>query len=531
MGAQKNKNAGKKAAPKADVVVVKADTNKDATKAPTANNANITAPKTNGNKKNNNAPKDTKKEAPKAPAVANVVVKAAGKKKNKKSQKKKKNKKDNKPAAKTVPESKTEESAAAKGGKRPRADEDAVTEEPFVPLSKGRVVVSLSSAWSNRKAPVKPVAPRRVDEVVLDEATTQKYGAIPKVMKALVAYSTHAKKGKIAAGIAKATAGEAFHAPNDVPFAWTTPGKIGTSTRNRIDRYNFPGCGEINEFVLKNRAGAKLVPGQLTRSNHRVVTPLTARKGAVAPGAMVSVKVPKAPSLLDRSQWNLVKSFVHPLHNFLQQQEALHNEDELQVLMLPAEDEYGVKSKKQNTGGRVVFVATNQESLTQEGLEKATAGWGVLSTLRITSMSVIHGEKGRHAEQKLIDFYMSTYKKKDWANVLRNCKRLEGQEKRGEKKDAAEVSETPEAASVEDDHYLPFVAFEGVTSGTDSAIIVGERLPCVACRLYAAVTGVDKHVAILPTHGHLYLATFEHTPACVTTLSPHAALEVLNGGI
>eukprot|EP00658_Telonema_sp_P-2_P000820 TRINITY_DN10298_c0_g2_i1.p1 TRINITY_DN10298_c0_g2~~TRINITY_DN10298_c0_g2_i1.p1 ORF type:complete len:350 (+),score=114.21 TRINITY_DN10298_c0_g2_i1:315-1364(+) len=349
-------------------------------------------------------------------------------------------------------------------------------------------------------------------------------------MKSLVTYSTHAKQGKIAAGMAKATAGQAFHAPNDVPLAWTTPGKIGTSTRNRIDRYNFPGCGEINEFVLKNRAGAKLVPGQQTRSNHRVVTPLTARKGAVAPGAMVSVKVPKAPSLLDRAQWNLVKSFVHPLHNFLQQQECLHNEDELQVLMLPAEDEYGVKSKK-HTAGRVVFLATNQESLTQEGLDKATAGWGVLSTLHITSMSVIHGEKGRHAEQKLIDFYMSTYKKKDWANVLKNVKRLEGQEKRGEKKETAEVADTPVAASVEDDHYLPFVAFEGVTSGTDSAVIVGERLPCVACRLYAAVTGVDRHVAILPTHGHLYLATFEHTPACVTSLSPHAALEVLNGGI
>lgn len=157
---------------------------------------------------------------------------------------------------------------------------------------------------------------------------------------------------------------------------------------------------------------------------------------------------------IDRFTYNVSQFFVHPLHNFLQHYFGLHNGDEIQVLVYPL-----------NEGRRRCYLATNQEGVTQEHIDAAITNWKVASVFKIESITVVDGEKGRHAEQKLMELARS----------------------------------------------------RGVETDTEKPIIVGERLPCVACKVFSR--GFEKFVKMPPTHGHLYFSTILLTPG-MSELSP-----------
>ena len=388
--------------------------------------------------------------------------------------------------------------------KRNLSNEKDIIEPPPV-----RAMVSLSSAFATRRRPIKTKSfakeadreePTKgvsgADKTTSDTIRSPKNmdGCSDVVASAMAAYSRNAcsvPKGK---------------KPGQW-YVWTKPDAAGTSTRTRSDRFNFPGSACVNELVLRNVAASKQ-PDQPSRSIRRVLTPAVTRKnGSGAVGSPDLISVPRGPLKLDRTLFNLVRTLVHPLHNFLQQSHGLHNEDELQVMLIPAATTAAASGPGATTVRRRGYVATNQESLTQGTLDNATKDWGVLSTLRIDSLEVVHGEKGRHAEQKLIDYFMKLTATR--AKALRS--RVRGISGDGWDSSLA-------------------VDFKGVASSeASSVVVVGERLPCAACRLYAAVTGADRHLAILPSHGHMYLSTLDRTPY-VGSLSPEAALDILNGG-
>lgn len=44
---------------------------------------------------------------------------------------------------------------------------------------------------------------------------------------------------------------------------------------------------------------------------------------------------------------------------------------------------------------------------------------------------------------------------------------------------------------------------------TEKAILLGERFPCAACRLFAV--DYEPYTQLLPSHGHLYISTLDST--------------------
>ncbi|CAD2222215.1 macrophage migration inhibitory factor-like protein [Angomonas deanei] len=193
---------------------------------------------------------------------------------------------------------------------------------------------------------------------------------------------------------------------------------------------------------------------------------------------------------LHRYTYNLVKALVHPLHNFLQHHDPnRHNADEIQVMLMPtagyiAEKAAALQQKSNSlkrprhppppprVQGRHCYIATNQESLTAETLERAVAGWGVLGVFQISGCSVVHGTPGRHAELKLMEFLAN--------DILQLNVKTWGTNRHPLRK------KLPEA---------------------HKPIITGERLPCAVCRI--AATQYECISRILPSHGHLYFSTIE----------------------
>ncbi|KPA81156.1 macrophage migration inhibitory factor-like protein [Leptomonas pyrrhocoris] len=182
--------------------------------------------------------------------------------------------------------------------------------------------------------------------------------------------------------------------------------------------------------------------------------------------------------VLDRYLSNLVRALVHPLHNFLQCHHGLHNADEVQVMLMPkdgpvAAADRAVESDLTSSTPRKVtnsstlrrcYVATNNETLSEASLRNAVQDWGVAGVFQISEFVLVRGAKGQHAEQKLLEY-------------LRTCIL------------STTVLHVNDAALTAD----------------QKALVVGERLPCVACRLFA-IPYEDVSV-LLPSHGHMYLST------------------------
>ncbi|KAG5469100.1 hypothetical protein LSCM4_02496 [Leishmania orientalis] len=226
-----------------------------------------------------------------------------------------------------------------------------------------------------------------------------------------------------------------------------------------FDRYDLAGTANINELVLRH---GTMKTSDLKTTRHPVL--------------YERVKKPlnrlSSPFMLDRYLSNLVRALVHPLHNYLQCHHSLHNADEVQVMLMPKDgpialaDRATVPSRPPPPPGacsalRRCYVATNNETLTQESLQAAVADWGVAGVFQIAEFVLVTGEKGCHAEQKLL-VHLQT-------QVL--------------------------------SHAAPPV----LPTADQKALIVGERLPCVACRLFAIA--FESVAVLLPSHGHLYLST------------------------
>ncbi|CBZ29980.1 hypothetical protein, unknown function [Leishmania mexicana MHOM/GT/2001/U1103] len=226
-----------------------------------------------------------------------------------------------------------------------------------------------------------------------------------------------------------------------------------------FDRYDLAGTANINELVLRH---GTMKTSDLKTTRH--------------PALYQRVRRPhdrsSSPFMLDRYLSNLVRALVHPLHNYLQCHHSLHNADEVQVMLIPKDgpialaDKAAVPSRSSSSHGgsgalRRCYVATNNETLTPESLQAAVADWGVAGVFQIGEFVLVTGEKGCHAEKKLLE-HLET-------KVL--------------------------------SHAAPPV----LPTADQKALIVGERLPCVACRLFAIA--FESVAVLLPSHGHLYLST------------------------
>eukprot|EP00672_Neobodo_designis_P018917 CAMPEP_0174854054 /NCGR_PEP_ID=MMETSP1114-20130205/29835_1 /TAXON_ID=312471 /ORGANISM="Neobodo designis, Strain CCAP 1951/1" /LENGTH=329 /DNA_ID=CAMNT_0016088727 /DNA_START=49 /DNA_END=1038 /DNA_ORIENTATION=+ len=186
-------------------------------------------------------------------------------------------------------------------------------------------------------------------------------------------------------------------------------------------------------------------------------------------------------SCVGRDRATFVAQFVHPLHSFLQQRNGLNTADELQILVAPImRPTSAVPTKRDGTDSGAswdIFLATNSERTTQADIDGAITGWAAVPQLRVRRVIVIGGAPGRHAEQKLLEFAATN---------------LSADRQRG-------------------------------------AFVVGERLPCVACRAFATAF---EHVAdVAPSHGHFYLSTVSSTPGLdlADPELPRAIMQLLRG--
>ncbi|CAJ1033583.1 hypothetical protein, conserved [Leishmania lindenbergi] len=251
-----------------------------------------------------------------------------------------------------------------------------------------------------------------------------------------------------------------------------------------FDRYDLAGTANINELVLRH---GTMKTSDLKTTRHPVLYQRVGRAHDCS----------SSPFMLDRYLSNLVRALVHPLHNYLQCHHSLHNADEVQVMLMPKDGPIALADRTATPprfssypGGssalRRCYVATNNETLTQENLQAAVAGWGVAAVFQIGEFVLVTGKKGCHAEQKLLDH-------------------LETQ-------------------------VLSHTAPSALPSANQKALIVGERLPCVACRLFAIE--FESVAVLLPSHGHFYPSAApagEGAPAGAGTPGAAAALLLASG--
>ncbi|KAK7202025.1 OTT_1508-like deaminase [Novymonas esmeraldas] len=240
-----------------------------------------------------------------------------------------------------------------------------------------------------------------------------------------------------------------------------------------FDRYDVAGTADINELVLKH---GTMATSDLKTTRRPVLYHRLAGKHACS----------SSPFLLDRYLSNLVRALVHPLHNFLQCHHSLHNADEVQVMLMPREGPIAEADRRSHpfaspangTAARRCYIATNNETLTEGSLQAAVADWGVAGVFQISEFKLVTGEKGRHAEQKLLEHLQT--------------------------------------------EILPRGTTPAPPTADQKALIVGERLPCVVCRLFAVA--YESVAVLLPSHGHLYLSTLH---AAAESRAAHNVKDVL----
>ena len=229
---------------------------------------------------------------------------------------------------------------------------------------------------------------------------------------------------------------------------WWTP-----NPNDPLNRFDFVGTTDGNELV-KHRPQLRTIA--LDNNAH---TPGRKRRK------------PTAPKTKRTAEWifNFSQFFVRPLHNFLQYHFGLDNEDEIQLMVMP-------RRKTDDANAWMdVFFATNSDTVTQETLDQAVADWKVMGVYRVRSLTVVTGDGGRHAEQKLLDHFLVMEREYDFTE--------------------------------------------------ERAVLIGERLPCVACRIFAIP--FEDRVTILPSHGHLYISTVAKTPG-FAPVTPKAVAQQLH---
>ena len=174
--------------------------------------------------------------------------------------------------------------------------------------------------------------------------------------------------------------------------------------------------------------------------------------------------------------------FVHALHNILQRTCGLNNADELQALVVAVHRDGGEQGRPEYD----VYLASNTDATTQRDVDAATVNWTAMKQLRVRKVTVVNGVPGRHAEQKLLEFAAS-------GGLSPSLRRGGGGTKRHQP--------------------LP--------------LLVGERLPCVACRVFAVP--FERSVDVGPSHGHFYLSTVEATPGLdvADAAMPRTVMELL----
>lgn len=236
-------------------------------------------------------------------------------------------------------------------------------------------------------------------------------------------------------------------------------------------RFDFPGSSNTNELVSKNTPS-------LLRSHAHL-----------------------------RFIINFATQFVHKLHNYLQKNGQSggggrkDNEDEIQVMCV--EKNRGGKNSSNSSSStsaapfREIFVASNQERVSQADLDRALSGAlaGPTATYKISPRAtLVQGVVGRHAEQKLIEFF-----------------------------------------------HRKFSSCESKNS-VSSVFIVGERLPCATCYLFSHLAKSSSSsssassasappcgIQMLPSSGHLYIKNVADSGSAVQNLSATRAYEILSG--
>ncbi|CCW67353.1 unnamed protein product [Phytomonas sp. Hart1] len=260
-----------------------------------------------------------------------------------------------------------------------------------------------------------------------------------------------------------------------------------------FERYDLVGTSDINELVLKHEAMKPRDPDMRASRFKCIISP--------------EKRLP-AIFKLNTFCFNFVRSLVHPLHNFLQYHYNLHNANELEVMLMPckgplaeADARYhrrvvsNMSSERKsgsarlklksaplqeaaytsdgNLTGRHCYVATNNETLSENNFLDAVRNWGVAKVFDINGFTLLRtGAIGRHAEQKLLEFLVS--------EILPNA--------------------APEFLAPERKKTL---------QPTEKALVIGERLPCAVCKLFAR--RYEPYAEMLPSHGHLYLSTVSTT--------------------
>lgn len=243
------------------------------------------------------------------------------------------------------------------------------------------------------------------------------------------------------------------------------------------DRFDVVGTTGVNELVLRHGTMPSsdlknsVCPVLFSKASPRRQSTHETRPNT-EPTTAASSQGPSPSFSLDRYLSNLVRALVHPLHNFLQCHHRLHNADEVQVMLMPrdgplAAAEASVEATAHAASFRRCYIATNHETLTEAGLQAAVRGWGVAGVFQISEFVLVRGEKGRHAEQKLLE------------HLRRRLPAFSAAASRG--------------------------GHGGRLTADQKALVVGERLPCVTCRLFA--TFFEDVAVLLPSHGHMYLST------------------------
>jgi hypothetical protein len=258
------------------------------------------------------------------------------------------------------------------------------------------------------------------------------------------------------------------------------------------DRFDISGTTGVNELVLRHGT----MSASELRTSRRPALFQRVLRGRTQVNAKQSYCAASSPPqfLLERYLSNLVRAVVHPLHNFLQCHHGLHNADEVQVMLMPKDGPIAVADRVATASTssdstrtatssplRRCYVATNNETLTEGSLQSAVRGWGVAGVFQISDFVLVQGEKGQHAEQKLLSFLRG--------RILSSRQ--------------------------------PCLGGSALTA-KEKALVVGERLPCVACRLFAIL--YEDISVLLPSHGHMYLSTIAPSLAALES-STATALE------
>lgn len=299
--------------------------------------------------------------------------------------------------------------------------------------------------------------------------------------------------------------GKAFEKwTSSTDVGWIRKAEVGkfnvndSGTVAQYERFDVAGTTDTNELILRHQCSK-------TSEWKTEASPILFHRISSFSACSQSRKRPRSPGSkevqfsVDRFLFNTVQALAHPLHNYLQCYLGLHNADEIQLMLMPRDGPIAEADTltRQRVGGlsgaagknsnspvrkgtlpsrRHCYVATNNETVSDEALQAAVKGWGTPSVFQINGFTMVRGEKGRHAEQKLLEHLISI---------------LDVNSKKIKRPVSSRKGEVP--------------SYLGDLPASQRALILGERLPCVACRIFSIP--FEPFAVLLPSHGHMYLST------------------------